>query len=618
MYRLLCLTILIAFSLLFCPQLAGQDLMTAIQQGNIKTIEREVKKDPSIINQVRAEPILLTALRYGQIDAAVKLVDLGAKIDGKNSQGQNPLHLSAMYRNSKLTRALIEKGVPMNDVDNNGYTPLVIALHYGNPDSAKDLINAGCSLTTRDRQQMTPLHTAINARNQDVIQLLLDKGSDMFAKSSSNMTPYMAACQTGQLDLVKKYFDRAKAHEVTKNKQSCLLLACYSNSVPLIEFLCEQTNLENQGDEWGQTPIIVAANNNNLKMARVLLKHKADPNSVSKLQYVMAPLLSAVNHANAEMVNTLVQAGANTNTEAQGSGDRPLHLACRIATPPYGTPNASRHQQIADVIKTLLAHGADPNAKNKTGQTPLAVAVFANFPAGIDLLIRKTKNTDIDLGQESFLHWSCKNNMPNTVSVLLDRSKATINQPDRNGQTPLNLAAATGNPTIVELLLKAGAKVNQVGEGGQSPLHSGLASGSNEVVQSLIDAGANLTLPDGGDRMPLHIAAWHGNTEAISLFGSASVNMTPTTQSGSTPLHLAAWQNHIETAKALLAFNVDIDRADADGWSPLHKAAHRGHLEMVKFLLENGADKSLTDSLGLTAMEKAGGAQKAEILKLLK
>ena len=597
---------------------SAQDLISAIRSGDLEGIEKAVKADPEALKGQEGQPPMILALQSGQTAAAKKLMELGADLSATNNQGHSVLHWAVMRRNDEMLQALLDKNVDLDIKDRNQYTPLIMAIYYGNADAAKKLLKAECRVDVEDQQGMSPLHAAMSRGNEELVGMLLERGCDMFQKNKQDVTPFMLACQAGQLKFVKEHFDASKAAEKSKQGQTCLLYATYSNQANVVKYLCEQTDLVNVADNNGQTPLKIAVSYDNPEMVKTLLKYEADPNVKSVNDYDLLPIIAAANNANPNIVGALLKAGAKTTALEPQTGNQALHVACRSASPQWGQANPELQKRAAKVIQALLDAEADPNAKNKSEQTPLEIAVQSNFAQGIDLLIRRTKNVDIDLGQKSFLHWACEMNMANAVDVLLERDKSKVNVADAQGQTPLCIAAAGGNLAIVKSLLNAGATVNQMAEDGQTPVHAAVASKSPEVLKLMIEQGADLTMQDGSGRVPLHVAAWFGNVDAIKTLGNSSVNMTPVTQTGSTPLHLAAWQDQAEAAAALIDFGVDINRKDADGWTPLHKAAHRGNVKMVKLLLDRGADKSVTDSLGLTALQKVGGDQKDAVEKLLK
>ena len=140
--------------------------------------------------------------------------------------------------------------------------------------------------------------------------------------------------------------------------------------------------------------------------------------------------------AQAEEIDDAIEAGnlakvkellkANPKLIAETNGTTPLHIVAHY--------HHNNHKQIAEF---LLANGADVNAKNRRGATPLHVAARA--------------------GQKE-------------VAEFLLANGADIEAKERYGFTPLHLAVQGNHKEIVELLLVNGADVNAVDKGGWTPL----------------------------------------------------------------------------------------------------------------------------------------------------
>jgi ankyrin repeat protein len=133
----------------------------------------------------------------------------------------------------------------------------------------------------------------------------------------------------------------------------------------------------------------------------------------------------------------------------------------------------------------LVKSGADINAKDEAGRTPLHKAV--SFP----------------------------NNSTSTVEFLV-KAGAVVDAKDIGGQTPLQVAARIGLLDKVEFLLRVGADVSA--GWGHSPLHLAARVGSVKVMAALIKAGADVNSKDSlSSDTPLHYAAWWGSPDAAVL-----------------------------------------------------------------------------------------------------
>jgi ankyrin repeat protein len=135
---------------------------------------------------------------------------------------------------------------------------------------------------------------------------------------------------------------------------------------------------------------------------------------------------------------------------------------------------------IIEIVQFLISRGADVNAKNNAGNTPLHWVVTTS---------RDAKNVE--------------------VIKLLISAGANVNVKNDNlgGKTPLHMAAENSNTEVVKLLISAGADVNAESRTG-TPLHRAADDGNIEVAKILISHGAdvNAKISDTLSQTPLDCA----------------------------------------------------------------------------------------------------------------
>ena len=248
----------------------------------------------------------------------------------------------------------------------------------------------------------------------------------------------------------------------------------------------------------------------------------------------MAPALAAaIRDADAQAVGRLIEAGADVNAR-DAEGDTPLILAAFYAGP--------------RCVELLLEKGADPNAANRSGVTALIRAA-----------------TDYEKAR-----------------LLIDAgAKVRVRTADL-GITPLILAARrAGNSRAVRLLLERGAGAAESDEAGISPIMAGAASGDVETVRLLLDAGAKAgDFPEthhsraatraAGYRTPLMWAAFNNDVPMVRLLLEHGADPNQTTLYGS-PLSQACWSDSVEAARILLDRGAKVDARDAFAdFTPLH------------------------------------------------
>jgi len=312
-----------------------------------------------------------------------------------------------------------------------------------------------------------------------------------------------------------------------------------------------------------------------------------DKNNHAALLYI------AAKHGHIEVVKALLAAGADPN-QARDDGITPLFAA-----------SVKGH---VEVVKVLLAGGADPNqARAEDGATPLLVAAQDGHVEVVKALLADPRilpnKATADGATPLFI--AAQQGYAEVVTALLDVGADPNLARDDDGVTPLLAAAQNGHIKVVTALLDAGADPNLAKPNGATPLYLAAQKGHVEVVKALLAAGAdpNLAMTDGAT--PLFVAAQYGHAEVVTAFLVGSrTDPNQAMTSGLTPLLFAAAEGHAEVVTALLENpRTDLNLAMTDdGITPLFIAAEKGHGSVVTALLAAGADPNKTMADGATLL----------------
>ena len=268
-----------------------------------------------------------------------------------------------------------------------------------------------------------------------------------------------------------------------------------------------------------------------------------------------------------------------------------------------GTYNfrTDKYENVADAfeVKSEIERGADVNAQDAQGSTPLCEAVLLPNPLLTALLLERGADPNVGNCYEraSPLNFAVQNDDPSAaevvVALLLDYGADVSAEVE--GWTPLHSAAAWGESTVIDLLLNYGADVGVVSDFdifGYEKRYDGWPAYGTQ---------------------PLHMAAALNEDPKVSamlLDWGADINGLAR---GLSPLHLAVGRNeNLAVASLLLDRGADVNAGD-NGWTPLHSAAsypieginQDRSVGAIKLLVENGADVNARSDYGITPLHQA-------------
>jgi len=156
--------------------------------------------------------------------------------------------------------------------------------------------------------------------------------------------------------------------------------------------------------------------------------------------------------------------------------------------------------------------------------------------------------------------------------------------------------------------------VNATDKEGQTPLHIAAFYGYIDVAMFLLDSGALLEAMDKNRKTPLCTAVWEGRGDITKFFLERNADVEVKNILQSTPLLLAAWRGHEDIVRYLLEHNADIEARNYYQETALIRAATSSRTHIVKLLLQHNASSSVVDVEGRSALHKAAIVEVAQLL----
>jgi ankyrin repeat protein len=312
--------------------------------------------------------------------------------------------------------------------------------------------------------------------------------------------------------------------------------------------------------------------------------------------------------------------------------------------------SAHTHAQLASCVRVLGAAGADLNAASidymghdRTALMCAAERSCCSKPVHILLQNGADARVRSKADGATALHRAAVTGQIKNCEVLAAAAESAVHTRDREGSTPLALAAEYGHTAVVELLHRrysADLRLKKTSDG-DTPLHLGARSGHLAVMSYLIKHGADLNAVNSNKLSVVAIAAYADSVSAVKLLLSHGADPAQTDIRGMNALYAAVvsgnvailkvlqqhgdmslitpQQQHIEGRSLLMVAAAEGQRAavvwllnqcpelatlaDSRRSTPLHAAAVCNEPEIIELLIAAGADMHARDSDGETALD---------------
>jgi len=471
------------------------------------------------------------------------------------------LRLVEAVRNQdeQRVRTLLNQRIDVNVRSSDGSTALLWAAHWNALETAGSLIRAGADPNASNDFRMTPLSQACINGSAAFVELLLKAGANPNTPVATGVAPIMTCSKTGNADAVRALLAGdadANAKEPSQN-QTALMWAAAEHHPDVVRMLIAAKADLLAHTKNGFTALHFAAREGDIESARLLLAAGVNVDVRSKPDAAPAapadvdqanplagrralsatasdgstPLLVATLRAQVPVALFLLEQGADPNIA--DAGLTPLHWASTTwengtANPVYGfdEPMAGISDRLAklQLVRSLLAHGANPNARmtrpkpafaggftDALGATPFVLASSVDdvemmrilLDAGADPKLKTATNTTAVMAAAALNHPVGESAVTEQQAIAAVKFLLDLGL-EAGGVTTVNENALFGPAyrgwnTLLEMLIEKGAEVNVESKAGVTPWLA--ASGYGDRLGGVLynKEGADILVRHGAD-----------------------------------------------------------------------------------------------------------------------
>ena len=505
----------------------------------------EAGADPDAAVRGGATP-LYRAVGQGSVDLARALLDAGARPNAR-VEGFTALHAAVGSGNIAMLRLMVRyKRVKLDKMTAAGYTALMIASGMGMLDAADELARAGAGLEFREvANGTTALYQAYVNGHVGVAIALIERGADATAVSKEGWSSLAMACSDDAIDVVRAALSvtigggaARIVNQRVRDGWTSLALACAAKRAAVVRTLLAVPGIEVDAQlPDGRTALYVACAAGAYECAAQLVEYGARVDAA----HVAAMLLVACQNGRLGIVSLF--AAKHLPLDAVDSlGRTALHHVCQCS--------GGDAADVTGIVEILAAAGADPNARDVNGSTPLHVAASRN----------------------------CSNAVAALVCIYGDRVR--VSDIDGNGMSPLHIAALSDAAEAALLLIPRVKNIETVDKPGRTVLHYACAAKSVDVVNMCIERHWRDSRAFGGHRMPAdhmrEVVNAPDNDKRTPMHCACNVLDAPLRDVSDTARHELYCRKALAIAGMLAPFGSSLCAKDVLGGTPYHEAARGG------------------------------------------
>jgi len=457
---------------------------------------------------------------------------------------------AAMNNDAVLVGQLLDQGAHPDEAGQFDTSAIHWTVEAGNSELLETLLSAGANPDLVTRYGVSPLVLAIEKGSAAMVNQLLEAGANPETLDKAGQSALMLAAQSGELSNVRALIESGASIDRTDEHfgQTALMFAARAGQKSIVDYLLTQGADPDARTDTGDIPDWVAPNSQRGFGFGIGIIRGGTPADRGRREPVpggMTPLLYAARHGYTEIVDLLLQQGADIQL-SEANNISPLLMAVE-------------NNQV-ETATLLIAQGADLDQQDWYGRSPLWEAINV---------------------RNLYIHNDLFDNFVNNRNELLELIKLLV-------EKGANINVRTSeSPPIRHHLLSITGTLEWVDFTGQTPFIRAARAGDMAVLELLLHHDAD----------PL-ITTYAGTNALMAAAGINWVVSQTWTESS---------ENLLAAVKLCFELRMDVNHVNSMGLAAIHGAANRGSNEIIEFLVENGARLDIMDNEGRTPLDWAKG-----------
>ncbi|MEO8100518.1 MAG: ankyrin repeat domain-containing protein [Acidobacteriota bacterium] len=436
-----------------CFAAGNSDVADSAMRGDKAAVQKLILQKANVnAPQVDGSTALHWAVQANDLELADLLIKTGAKVAAPNVTGSTPLQLAAVNGSAPMLERLLAAGADPNALlTKSGDTALMMASRTGKVDAVKVLLDRGAKVNTQETWGgTTALMWAVSEKHAEATKLLIERGADV--KTRSYYVPSASGRGFEGTTPVPNKPNTQDFEEFASGWLTPLMLAARENDLESARLLVKAGADINAQSGDGKDALSLAFFDGSYDVAEFLIDSRANVNQKDAQRFTA--LFWAVDRRNMEtapnfpwmetrdplpLIKKLLDAGADPNFLINSTP----RARMREGSPRLVYATSLMRAALAgdvELAKLLLSHGADPHIRSRDSETTLMAASGTGFINGYHR--QRTSAERLEL-----------------VKLLVQLGE-DVNAADNYGITPLMVAANLGDIEVVKYLISAGADLN--------------------------------------------------------------------------------------------------------------------------------------------------------------